>query len=55
MQPVQLSLIPDPHPPPPAALAGDLPEEAVAEAITLLARVIAKAAVGTGIKVTGDE
>ena len=50
MQPVQLSLIPDPHPAPPATLAGDLPTEAVAVAITLLASVIAKAALGVGIE-----
>lgn len=56
MQPVQLSLIPDPHPAPPATLVGHLPEEAVAVAITLLANVIAKAAVGVGIEeVTHDE
>lgn len=55
MQPVQLSLIPDPHPAPPATPAGDLPEEAITEAITLLARVIAHAAVGVGIEGSGDE
>jgi hypothetical protein len=55
MQPVQLSLIPDPHPAPPATLAGQLPAEAVAAAITLLAGVIAKAAAGAGMEVTGDE
>jgi hypothetical protein len=55
MQPVQLSLIPDAHPAPPATLAGQLPAEAVAAAITLLAGVIAKAAAGVGIEVTCDE
>lgn len=56
VQPVQLSLIPDPHPAPPATLVGHLPEEAVAVAITLLANVIAKAAVGVEIEeVAHDE
>jgi hypothetical protein len=54
MQPVQLSLIPDPHPAPPATLTGHLPAEAVAAAIALLAGVIAKAA-AVGIEVSGDE
>jgi hypothetical protein len=55
MQPVQLSLIPDAHPAPPATLAGQSPAESVAAAITLLAGVIAKAAAGAGMEVTGDE
>ncbi|MGH3739202.1 MAG: hypothetical protein ACRDT6_26930 [Micromonosporaceae bacterium] len=55
MQPVQLSLIPDPHPRPPATLVDHLPEEAVAAAITLLAAVIAKASVPAGIEVTPGE
>lgn len=59
MQPVQLSLIPDPVPTPitgPALtveltpMVEQLPTEAVATAITLLANVIAKAAaMGSGV------
>ena len=53
MQPVQLSLIPDPHPP--AVPAEQLPEEAFAAAIALLAGVIAKASGPEGMEVAGDE
>ncbi len=63
MQPVQLSLIPDPvaamstEPvltPPPAPTVEQLPADAAEAAITLLANVIAKtaAAMGSGV---GDE
>lgn len=55
MQPVQLSLIPDPHPTPPAALVVHLPDEAVAAAITLLSAVIAKAGAPAGIEGISDE
>jgi hypothetical protein len=55
MQPVQLSLIPDPYPQPPAMLVEQLPADAVATAITLLAGVIAKASVVAGIEVATDE
>ena len=63
MQPVQLSLIPDPIPTsptqplpvPPAPMVEQLPAAAVTTAITLLATVIAKAAVPNRIEVTGDE
>jgi hypothetical protein len=59
MQPVQLSLIPDPAPAPPAlvppAPARDLPAEAVAVATALLAGVIAKAAAPSGMEATADE
>jgi len=63
MQPVQLSLIPDPLPttaadPVPAPSAPpveQLPADAVTTAITLLANVIAKAAAPRRIEVTGDE
>jgi hypothetical protein len=55
MQPVQLSLIPDPHPQPPAVPAEQLPEEAFAAAIALLAGVIAKASGPDGTAVAGDE
>ena len=63
MQPVQLSLIPDPLPKPipdpaPAPtvpMVEQLPADAVGAAITLLAIVIAKAAASVGIEVIGDE
>ena len=60
MQPVQLSLIPDPPPattayPPPAPQVEQLPADAVTTAIMLLANVIAKAATPSGIEVAGDE
>lgn len=54
MQPVQLSLIPDPSPALPIP-AGMLPAEAVATATALLASVIAKAATPTGVAVASDE
>jgi hypothetical protein len=64
MQPVQLSLIPDPVPTPVIGpvlvveltpMVERLPPEAVATAITLLANVIAKAAAAMGSGVVGDE
>jgi len=60
MQPVQLSLIPDPlraptADPPPAPMVEQLPPDAVTTAIMLLADVIAKAATPNGIEVAGDE
>jgi hypothetical protein len=55
MQPVQLSLIPDPYPQPPAALVESLPADAVATAITLLAGVIAKASAPAGMGVAVDD
>ncbi len=63
MQPVQLSLIPDPpptsmaDPPPvsPAPTVEQLPADAVEAAITLLANVIAKAAAPSRSEVAGDE
>ena len=54
MQPVQLSLIPDLHPRPPAALVEQLPEKAFAAAITLLASMIAKTAMPEGLEVDSD-
>ena len=64
MQPVQLSLMPDPAPAPsgtappvppvPAVPAGALPTEAVAAATALLAGVIAKAA-PTAREASADE
>ena len=54
MQPVQLSLMPDPAPAPPAP-AGALPGEAIAAATVLLAGVIAKAAAPGGMEATSDE
>ena len=64
MQPVQLSLIPDPGPasstepvlaPPPAQTVDRLPADAASMAITLLANVIAKAAAPSRSEVAGDE
>jgi hypothetical protein len=60
VQPVQLSLIPDPPPtttadPPPAPMVEQLPADAVTTAIMLLANVIAKAGTTSGIEVAGDE
>ena len=59
MQPVQLSLIPDPAPAPPALApptpARGLPSEAVAVATALLAGVIAKAAAPGGMEATSGE
>jgi hypothetical protein len=64
MQPVQLSLIPDPVP---AAITGSarmveltpmveqLPAEELAAAIALLAKVITKAAAAMGSGAVGDE
>jgi hypothetical protein len=55
MQPVQLSLLPDPHPSTPAALVEQLPAESVARAITLLAGLIAKAGVPAGMETAADD
>jgi hypothetical protein len=44
VQPVQLSLLPDQVPPPPATLIAVLPERQVAAAVTLLADLIARTA-----------
>jgi hypothetical protein len=62
VQPVQLSLIPDPPPtsladplPPPAPTVEQLPADAVTVATTLLANVIAKAAAPRRSEVAGDE
>jgi hypothetical protein len=54
MQPVQLSLLPDPSPAPPTPV-GALPAEAVAAATALLAGVIAKVAAPAGVEATADE
>lgn len=59
MQPVQLSLMPDQIPPPPAALVEQLPAPQVAAAVEQLAGLIAKAAdpsaARAGQKAGGDE
>lgn len=55
MQPVQLSLIPDPRQRPPAPPVEQLPEEAVAAAVTLLAAVIARAGDPAGSEAAADE
>jgi hypothetical protein len=44
MQPVQLSLLPDQTPTPPAAAGAHLPAEQLAAATALLAQLIARAA-----------
>jgi hypothetical protein len=54
MQPVQLSLLPEEYPAPPLAVVCQLPETEVAEAIRVLAHLIAKAATGVD-GVAGDE
>jgi hypothetical protein len=46
MRPAQLSLLPAQFPTPPEIVLAELPEEGINEAITLLARLIAKAAAG---------
>ena len=55
MQPVQLSLIPEPSPRPAEALVEPLPEQVIALAIPLLAGVIAKAALPEDRGALGDE
>lgn len=58
MQPAQLSLLPDQVPAPPPTLLAQLPEQQVAAAVSLLARLIAKASDPTptqGMKVSGHE
>jgi hypothetical protein len=59
MQPVQLSLIPEPVPAPPRPAEGPpvegLPADAVAAATALLAGVIAKAAAPSGMEAVSDE
>jgi hypothetical protein len=54
MQPVQLSLLPEQYPAPPQDVLCQLPEAEVAEAIGLLARLIA-ATVTWGNEVSGGE
>jgi hypothetical protein len=53
MQPAQLSLLPTEFPMPPEVVLAELPEAGMNEAITLLARLIAKAAAGG--EVAADE
>jgi len=55
MQPAQLSLFPELFPPPPQVLRAQLPEPEVAEAIRLLAHLIAAASVRGEGKVPDDE
>jgi hypothetical protein len=49
MQPAQLSLLLTEFPAPPEIVLAELPDAVVNEAIMLLARLIAKAAVGDGV------
>ena len=53
MRPAQLSLLPTEFPMPPEVVLAELPEAGMNEAITLLARLIAKAAAGG--EVAADE
>jgi hypothetical protein len=55
MQPAQLSLLPDQYPTPPQIALIHLPEADKAEAIRLLASLIAKASLGEQEGVPGDE
>ncbi|MER5918252.1 hypothetical protein ABT124_50515 [Streptomyces sp. NPDC001982] len=54
MQPVQLSLLPEQLPPPPNQLIGQLPAPQLQEAITQLARLIAKMTAAERME-TGDD
>jgi hypothetical protein len=45
MQPAQLSLLPEQFPPPPQVLLAQLPESEVADAIRVLAHLIAMASI----------
>jgi hypothetical protein len=55
MQPTQLSLLPEQCPAPPQIVLAHLPESETAEAIRLLAGLIAKAATGEHERAAGDE
>ena len=55
MQPVQLSLLPDQIPAPPVMLAAQFPDAAVAAAVTVLACLIARAAVPDAMTRAGGE
>ncbi len=55
MQPVQLSLLPDQVPAPPPELIGQLPDNDVATAVTLLAGLIARAQAAVRTAEAGDE
>ncbi|GAA4264213.1 hypothetical protein GCM10022255_115770 [Dactylosporangium darangshiense] len=55
MQPVQLSLMPEQVPAPPATLIVQLPAGQVAAALALLAALIARAATAGARPVVGDE
>jgi hypothetical protein len=59
VQPAQLSLLPDQVPAPPPTLLAQLPGPPIAEAVTLLASLIAKASLRADptekAQVSGDE
>jgi hypothetical protein len=55
MQPAQLSLLPQQCPTPPQIMVAHLPEPEIAEAIRLLAGLIAKAVTSEKERVAGDE
>jgi hypothetical protein len=54
VQPVQLSLIPDQLPAPPATLIDHLPAAQVEAAMVLLARMVAKAASPAGAEAASE-
>jgi hypothetical protein len=54
VQPVQLSLLPDEVPAPPAILIAQLPETHMAAALALLAGLIARAAAGGAARATAE-
>jgi hypothetical protein len=55
MQPVQLSLMPDPRPSPAAQIVERLPDNAIAIAVAVLAGVIAKTAAARMLEAADDE
>jgi hypothetical protein len=55
VQPVQLSLIPEQVPAPPAVLIAELPVQQVAAAVALLAHLIAKTADPDRVATAGTE
>jgi hypothetical protein len=55
VQPVQLSLLPEQVPAPPAVLTAQLPETPLAAALVLLAALITRAAARDAAEVSGGE
>lgn len=54
MQPAQLSLLPDQYPAPPPIAIAQFPADRVAEAISVLAGLIARTAAGSAPAGNGD-